>query len=169
MQPMRLCLFLGREFEGTFENAQWRKVKQMQPMWLYLFSGTEFEGSFENAQWRKVKQMQRMRLWILNKSKTNATNVTLPLLRQAIWGHIWKRTVEKSQINAANVTLPLLWHVIMRRHLKTHWRKVKLKWHIESVTKQKLYILSLWMRIFFCKWEWDTKEIVLLFCSFEML
>jgi len=75
MQPMRLCLFLGREFEGTFENAQWRKVKQMQPMWLYLFSGTEFEGSFENAQWRKIKQMQRMRLWILNKSKTNATNM----------------------------------------------------------------------------------------------
>ena len=22
--------------EGTFENAQWRKVKQMQPMWLHL-------------------------------------------------------------------------------------------------------------------------------------
>ena len=84
----------------------------------------------------------------VEKSQTNATNVTLPLLRQAIWGHIWKRTVEKSQINAANVTLPLLCHVIMRRHLKTHWRKVKLKWHIESVTKQKLYILSLWMRIF---------------------
>ena len=36
------------------------------------------------------------------KSQTNATNVTLPLLRQTIWGHIWKKqwkyTVEKSQI-----------------------------------------------------------------------
>ena len=25
--------------------------------------------------------------------------------KQAIWGHIWKRTVEKSQMNATNVTL----------------------------------------------------------------
>ena len=32
----------------------------------------------------------------------------MPLLRQAIWGHIWKHTVEKSQRNATNVTLPLL-------------------------------------------------------------
>ena len=26
------CLFLGRQFEDTFENAHRRKVKQMQPM-----------------------------------------------------------------------------------------------------------------------------------------
>ena len=32
MQPMRLCLFLGKQFEDTFENTQWRKAKQMQPM-----------------------------------------------------------------------------------------------------------------------------------------
>ena len=32
--------------------------------------------------------------------KTNATSVTLHRLRQATWGHIWKRTVEKSQSNA---------------------------------------------------------------------
>ena len=29
----------------------------------------------------------------------------MPVLRQAIWGHIWERTVEKSQTNATNVTL----------------------------------------------------------------
>ena len=28
MQPMRLCLFSGRRFEETFENAQWRKDKK---------------------------------------------------------------------------------------------------------------------------------------------
>ena len=45
----------------------------------------------------------------VEKSQTNATNVTLPLLRQAIWGDIWKHTVEKSQTNATNVTLhPLM-------------------------------------------------------------
>ena len=42
------------------------------------------------------------------KSQTNATNVTLHSLRQAIWGRIWKHTVEKSQRNAKNVTLHLL-------------------------------------------------------------
>ena len=33
-------------------------------------------------------------------------------LRQAIWGHIWKRTVEKNQTNAASVTLHLLGQAI---------------------------------------------------------
>ena len=65
MQPMWLCLFSYRPFEATFENAQWRKVKQMQPMWLCLFSCTEFEGSLKNAQWRKAKQMQPVWVCIL--------------------------------------------------------------------------------------------------------
>ena len=39
------------------------------------------------------------------KSHTNATNATMPHLKQATWGHIWKRTVEKGQTNAANVTM----------------------------------------------------------------
>ena len=33
---MWLCLFSGRQFEDTFENAQWRKDKQMQPTWLCI-------------------------------------------------------------------------------------------------------------------------------------
>ena len=60
MQSMQLCLFLGRQFEDTFENVQWRKVKQMQPMWLFIFTYKPFEKTFENAQWRKVKQRQPM-------------------------------------------------------------------------------------------------------------
>ena len=60
MQPMWLCLFSGRRFEETYENSQWRKVKPMQTMWLCLFSGTTFEETFENTQWRKVKQMKPM-------------------------------------------------------------------------------------------------------------
>ena len=50
------------------------------------------------------------------RSWTNATNVTLYSQRQAIWGNIWKRTMEKSQtrrtfkyweswVNESNVTL----------------------------------------------------------------
>ena len=49
----------NRLHENTFENAQWRKVKQIQPIFLCILSGTQFEDTFENAQWRKVKQMQQ--------------------------------------------------------------------------------------------------------------
>ena len=62
---MWFCIFSCKQFEGTFENTQWRKVKQMQPMWLFIFSCKQFEGTFENTQWRKVKQMQPVWLCIL--------------------------------------------------------------------------------------------------------
>ena len=58
----------------------------------------------------------------VEKSRTNATSVTLPFLRQAIWGDIWKHTVEKSQTSATNVTLPalskVLWGDIWRGTVK---------------------------------------------------
>ena len=57
MQPMWICNFLGKQFEDPFENAQWRKTKQMQPMWLRLFTGRQFENTFENAQRRKMQPM----------------------------------------------------------------------------------------------------------------
>ena len=41
----------------------------------------------------------------VEKRQTNATNATMHPLGQAIWGHIWRHTVEKSQTNAINVTL----------------------------------------------------------------
>ena len=56
----------------------------------------------------------------MEKSQTNAASVTMPLFLQAIWGDIWKCTVEKSQTNAANVTLNPLMH--------TTEVKVKVKW-----------------------------------------
>ena len=55
MQPMQLCMLWYKGIEDTFENAQWRKAKQMQPMWLCFLSGRRFEDSFENTQWRKVR------------------------------------------------------------------------------------------------------------------
>ena len=60
MQPMWLCFFSGRRFEDTFENPHWRKVIKMQPMWLCLFSCIQFEETYENAHWRKFKQMHPM-------------------------------------------------------------------------------------------------------------
>ena len=50
----------GRQFEGTFENAQWRKVKQMQSLSLCILSGRSFEETSENTWWRKVKLKPNM-------------------------------------------------------------------------------------------------------------
>ena len=57
-------LFSGKPFEDTFENTQWRKVKQMQSMRLRILQGRPFEVTYENAQWRKIKQMQPMGICI---------------------------------------------------------------------------------------------------------
>ena len=65
-------------------------------MWSCLFSGRRCEATFQYAQWRKIKQMQPMRL-------------CMQLFILAIWGHIWRCTVEKSQNNATNV----IWHLIV--------------------------------------------------------
>ena len=55
MQPMWLCTLTGRPFEETFENAQQKEIEQMQPMWFCILTGRPFKDTFENAQWRKVK------------------------------------------------------------------------------------------------------------------
>ena len=45
------CDFISsQEFEDTFENTQWRKVKQMQHVWLSIYSGRQFENAFESSQ-----------------------------------------------------------------------------------------------------------------------
>ena len=71
---MQLCIFSGRHFEDTSENAQWREVKQMQPVWVCILSCKCFEDSYENAQWRNVKQMQPMWLCIISGWKFEDTH-----------------------------------------------------------------------------------------------
>ena len=44
----------------------------------------------------------------LGKRHINATNVTLHPLMQALWKHIWKYTLEKSRTNATSVSLTAL-------------------------------------------------------------
>jgi hypothetical protein len=58
---------------GTFEIAQWRKVKRMQPVQLRIILCKRFEGSFKNTQSRKVKQMQLVRLCIILCKRFEAT------------------------------------------------------------------------------------------------
>ena len=77
MQPVSLCILWCRQFEETFENPQWRKVKQMQPMQLCILWGKRFEE----------------------------TNATMHPLMEAVQGDIWEPTVEKSQTNATNATM----------------------------------------------------------------
>ena len=47
----------------------------------------------------------------------------MPLLMQAIWGDIWKRTVEKSQRNETNVTL----HSFVQTVLRNIWNYTVVK------------------------------------------
>ena len=154
MQPVWLCIHWCRQFGETFENAQWRKVKQMQPMWLCIFTGRQFEGTFENAQRRKVKQMQPMWLCILlctpfegtfENTQRRKTKQMQPVwlcipsgCRPAIWRHIWKLTLEKSQMNAARVTLPVLIKARSVNIWDAQWRKVK------QMQSMWLCIISSW-------------------------
>ena len=82
-----------------------------------------------------------------HKSQTSATNATLPSLKQGIWGHIWKGTVEKNQTNATNVTLPLLSHLIWGGISKRTVEKNLT--NVISVTLHHL-MQTLWRSI----WEW---------------
>ena len=66
VQPMWLCICSCQLFENTFENAQWRKVKQMQPVWFWVLTGVQFDETFKNAQWGNLEQMQPVWLYILS-------------------------------------------------------------------------------------------------------
>ena len=52
---------------------------------------------------------------------TSATNVTMPLLRLAIWGRIWKRTEGKSK-QCSQCDFASFGAGILRRHLKNKYR-----------------------------------------------
>ena len=114
-------------------------------MWLFLYSGKQFEETFENTQWRKVKnainatlpvliQVIWVNMWnhTLGKNQINATNVTLDLFVQTkiqsmrlclyclskhLKSHIGEKsnkcndcdfTSIRANKNAINATLPVL-------------------------------------------------------------
>ena len=97
-------------------------------MRLFLFWGKQFEDTFENPQTNATKNMimpfPLQAVWghiwkrTVVKSQTNATSVTMPLLVQVFWGHICKRTVGKRQTNATNATMTQAGG--FRKLLKTH-------------------------------------------------
>ena len=80
----------------------------------------------------------------LEKSQTNATNVTMPLLMHSVWGDIWKCTPEKSHTNATNVTMLLLIQAIWRHKWKPKLEKSKT--NATNVTMSAL-IQAIWRHI----------------------
>ena len=80
----------------------------------------------------------------LEKSQTNATNVTMPLLMHSVWGDIWKCTPEKSHTNATNVTMLLLIQAIWRHKWKPKLEKSKT--NATNVTMSAL-IHAIWRHI----------------------
>ena len=73
----------------------------------------------------------------VEKSQTNATNVTMHPHIQALWGDIWKRTLVKSQTDAASVTLPALTQVL--------WGDIW--WSTDQFRKEKALMLIMLMMI----------------------
>ena len=113
--------------------------QDLVPSTIYIFSPHHIEiiqhilrclERFEIAS----KKMQTF------SSETNATSVTVHRLRQATWGHIWKRTVEKRQSNALVATKHLL--------VQTSWEHI---WHytVEKAQIHATNVLYIFYSIFF--------------------
>ena len=97
MQPKRLCICCGTQFEKTFENLLWKKVVKMQSMWQCICSDRQFANI-----WKITPE----------KSCSIATNATLHLFWQAIWEDVWKLTQEKNRSNSTNETMNLFWQAV---------------------------------------------------------
>ena len=77
----------------------------------------------------------------------------MPLLRLAIWRHIWKRIVEKSQTNAANVTFPFLRQAIWRDIWQNYMERIcniilSPCWNIIFMPRKMIF------DILYCKLTW---------------
>ena len=84
---------------------------------FYSLWSNSFGKTQPHWQWSKILKimvwrMQTWKYWTkilkISESHISATSATMYLPIQAIWGHIWKSTVEKGQTNVIYVTLRLL-------------------------------------------------------------
>ena len=92
-----------------------------------------------NVTLHSLRQAIWWHIWkhILDKSHINVTNVTMPPHRQVIWGDIWNRTVGKKQTNATNVTLHPLGHSLWR----LIWKSMETSDVSRSVAKMKYMVI----------------------------
>ena len=106
-----LCVFkcvLMKAIWGDIWKITIEKVKQMQPMWLAFSHEGDLRRHLKHCQrhngprnWVRNSLENMYLFWYLiyiysdiwyitvEKSETNATNVTMHLFVQAIWGYIW--------------------------------------------------------------------------------
>ena len=96
--PALIQVLWGNIWKDTVEKNPTNAI-------LCVLSCKQFEETFEITQWRKVKQMQTLQCI-----------VTMHPLKQAIWGHIWKHTLETNRTNATNAT--------MRRLIQSIWGNI---------------------------------------------
>ena len=101
MQSMWLCILTCMSFKDTFEITQWKKsnkcnqcdfassYKSAMRIHLKTHNGEKSyncnQCNYASSQAGHLRTHLKNTIW---KIQTNATNVIMPLLRQAIWGHI---------------------------------------------------------------------------------
>ena len=86
------------------------------------------------------------------KNQTNVTNATMPPLLHAIWGGIWKRTVEKNQTSATSATLHqsklTIWGSIWKRTVeKNQTSATSATLHQSKLTFEEAFENALWRKI----------------------
>ena len=110
MQSVRLWIISAKQFEETFENTLWKKLNK-----CYQCNHAIYQ---EGHLWRKVKPIQPVWIYLLVRwghiwkytqeiRQTNATDVILHSLDQAISGQIWKWVVNTFKRS----TLIYLWYI----------------------------------------------------------
>ena len=96
-------------------------------------------------------RLRRHTKFTLEKSRTNACNVTLHVFKQLIWEDTWRLTLEQSHTNASNLCIQA---GNLRIHLRTHsgtkrWTICTILDHLDCST---IAIAVTWIR--FCIWVW---------------
>ena len=128
---------LGLElFEDTFENTQWRNIKQMQQLRLNASALNRHWKTHTGERPNKCNQcdyatscadvLKTHLKTHSGKSQTNATNANMHALLQAIWGHIY----EKTQWWKAEQMRPIWLCILLRKCFEdafenSQWRKAE--------------------------------------------
>ena len=83
-------------------------INQFRKIWAKLSTRKQHINAI-NASLRLIVEAVWGDIWkcTLEKSETNATSAIMLPLNQAIWGHIWKDTIEKNCITIYDILLSI--------------------------------------------------------------
>ena len=108
MQQMRLCVYSGRPFKKTSENYLRWKIVQMQSMRLCICLGRQFEKTFENTLWRKGVQMLPMWFCICSGRQFEEIiekSLQMQQMRLCIFSRHFQKTSENSLVQMQSMQL----------------------------------------------------------------